>query len=106
MGQLHFFGNCLLRAIAGAGMGVVLDLACDRMYRRLTKTSLHNHLARVAMILFQLMIFVAVAAMEIVYSPASESDRQGTVCSMFFEFMLFGVQYSFFERIQTLTKDV
>lgn len=87
-------------------MGVVIDSACDRLYKRLAKTSLHDHLARTLLIFLQLFLFVSIAALEVVYSPASEKDHEGTVASMFFEMMVFGTQFSFFERIQTLTKDV
>lgn len=102
-----FFGNCLLHAIAGCGFGVVIDSAVDRYYKHLVKTSLlHAHLARAFMIVLQLFIFVLIAALEVVYVPNSESDHESVVASMFFEMLLFGTQYSFFERIQTLTKDV
>ena len=56
--------------------------------------------------LFCLILFVGVAAMEVVYSPNSENNHEETVATLFFEMMLFGTQFSFFERIQTLTKDV
>jgi hypothetical protein len=102
-----FFGNCLLHAIAGCGLGVVIDSALDRYYKNLLKTSpLHPHLARAFVILLQLFIFVLIAALEVVYVPNSENDHESVVASMFFEMLLFGTQFSFFERIQTLTKDV
>lgn len=106
MGGARFLGNCLLHALAGAGMGVVIDSACDRLYKRLAKTSLHDHLARALLIFFQLLLFVSIAALEVVYSPETEKDHEGTVATMFFEMMLFGTQFSFFDRLQTLTKDV
>jgi preprotein translocase subunit SecG len=106
MDQVQFTEQCMLHAMAGAGLGVVIDSACNRLFKRLAKTTLHDHLARVVMILFQLMLFVGVAVMEIVYSPGSGSNRQETVCTLFFEMMVFLTQSSFFERIQTLTKDV
>lgn len=106
MGTLRFFKSCLLHALAGCGMGVVLDSACDRLYKRLAKTSLHDHLARFVMILLQLALFVGIAAMEVVYTPSLNSAHEDEVASLFFELMLFGTQFSFFERIQTLTKDV
>lgn len=87
-------------------MGVVLDSVCDRLYKRLEQTSMHTQLARIVTIIMQLVIFVGIAALEVVYSPSSEDNHEGTVATLFFEMMLFGTQFSFFERIQTLTKDV
>lgn len=83
-----------------------MDSAWDRIFKRLNKTSLHANLAKVVVTLLQLFLFVLIASMEVVYSPDSERDQEGTVASMFFELMLFSTQLSFFERIQTLTKDV
>lgn len=103
---LHFIGNCLLHAVAGCGFGVVLDSLCARIHKRLVKTSLHNGLARVLVLFLQLFLFVLIATLEVVYSPDTEKDHEGTVASMFFEMMLFGTQFYFFEGIQVLTKDV
>lgn len=106
MGRASFFGNCLLHAVAGCGLGIVIDSLCERLYKRLSKTSLHNNLARLTVIIVQLLVFVFIAALEVVYSPDSEQDHEGTVASMFFEFLLFGTQFHFFEAIQALTKDL
>ena len=102
---LRFTWDCMLHALAGCGMGVVLDSACDRIFKKLTKNSLHIQLARIAMIVFQLLLFVLIAAMEVVYSHNSESEGNGTP-TIFFEMMLFGAQFGFFQRIEDLTKDV
>lgn len=105
--RAQFFGNCLLHAIAGCGLGVVVDSACDRYFKFIVRKSLlHEQLARAFMILVQLFIFVLIAALEVVYVPNAEDDHESMVASMFFEMLLFGAQFSFFERIQTLTKDV
>jgi hypothetical protein len=105
--RAQFFGNCLLHAIAGCGLGVVVDSAFERYFKHLVrKSTLHPHLARAFVIGLQLFTFVFIAALEVVYVPNSKNDHKSTVASMFFEMLLFSSQFSFFEKIQTLTADV
>jgi hypothetical protein len=99
--------NCLSHSLAGIGLGVVLDKTCDRIYKTLIKPNIKDQwLGSVMALLMQLYLFVVVTSLDIVYTPHVERGSQAAMSLMFMKSMLFGTQFGFFERLQSVTKSV